>query len=93
MTNPYEPPRADAGQIESIDDPERWHTKRIQSLSNKSIVFGLLGLGCCGLIFGPLAISYANQAQAAIIWTSPELPTAPTTRLAAAWVTSVSGSG
>jgi hypothetical protein len=60
VTNPYEPP----GTFELPDEPER---NLIQSLSNKSVLFGILGLLCCGLIFGPLAISYANRAEAQII--------------------------
>ena len=66
MTNPYEPPGVyDApGTTESFG-PDR--ASRVQSLGNKSLIFGILGLLCCGLIFGPLAINYANQAEAAII--------------------------
>lgn len=69
MSNPYEPPQnpyqppafGDGG----YGDPgER---ARIQSLANKSLLFGILGIFCCGIIFGPLAISYGNQAEAAII--------------------------
>lgn len=60
MTNPYQPP----GTFELADEPQR---NLIQSLSNKSVLFGVLGLVCCGLIFGPLAISYANRAEAQII--------------------------
>lgn len=59
MTNPYEPP-VSSEWAEPKND-------RIQSLSNKSLIYGLLGIFCCGLIFGPLAINYANQAEAAII--------------------------
>jgi sulfite exporter TauE/SafE len=61
VTNPYEPP----GAIETeLFAPK---SERIQSMANKSLLFGLLGLFCCGLIFGPIAINYANQAEAAII--------------------------
>ena len=60
MTNPYQPP----GTFELPDEPQR---NLIQSLANKSVIFGVLGLLCCGLIFGPLAISYANRAEAQII--------------------------
>ncbi len=59
MTNPYEPP-VSSEWAEPKND-------RIQSLSNKSLIFGLLGIFCCGLIFGPMAINYGNQAEAAII--------------------------
>jgi hypothetical protein len=62
LTNPYQPP---GGLDQELGFAPR--DQRIQSLTNKSIVFGVLGLVCCGLIFGPLAINYANQAQAAII--------------------------
>lgn len=59
MTNPYEAPG-------SLDVDDRRHD-RIQSYTNKSIIFGVLGLVCCGLIFGPLALNAASQAEAAII--------------------------
>jgi sulfite exporter TauE/SafE len=61
VTNPYEPP----GTTDAFEPPTRG--SRVQSLGNKSVIFGILGLLCCGLIFGPLAINYANQAEAAII--------------------------
>ncbi len=59
MTNPYEPPVS--------SDWAEQKNPHIQSLANKSLMYGLLGLFCCGLIFGPLAISYANQAETAMI--------------------------
>lgn len=59
MTNPYQPP-----STFELANPAG---DRIRSLTNKSILFGVLGLVCCGLIFGPLAINYAGQAEAAII--------------------------
>lgn len=59
MTNPYEPP--------SAGDEFAPRSQRIKSLANKSLLFGLLGLFCCGPLFGPLAIHYANQAEAAVI--------------------------
>jgi hypothetical protein len=61
VTNPYEPPGATQW---SEPDPRR---ERIQSLATKSVVFGVLGLVCCGLIFGPIALNYASQAEASII--------------------------
>jgi hypothetical protein len=61
VTNPYQPPS-------SFEEMDRAQPNRhIQSLANKSLLFGILGLVCCGIIFGPLAINYANQAEAAII--------------------------
>jgi hypothetical protein len=59
VTNPYEPP----GSFEA----DRARTDRIASYTNKSIIYGVLGLVCCGLIFGPLALNAASQAEAAII--------------------------
>lgn len=60
MTNPYQPPVAG-------DEPHFVpRDERIKSLANKSLLFGLLGLFCCGPIFGPLAIHYANQAEVSI---------------------------
>ena len=61
MTNPYQPPSS----FEEMDRAEP--NRHIESLANKSLLFGVLGLVCCGIIFGPLAISYGNQAEAAII--------------------------
>jgi hypothetical protein len=59
VTNPYQPPSS----VELVNPG----SDRIRSLTNKSILFGVLGLVCCGLIFGPMAINYAGQAEAAII--------------------------
>jgi len=59
VTNPYEAPRT----FEQVDG----RADRIRSHTNKSIIFGVLGLVCCGLVFGPLALNSASQAEAAII--------------------------
>lgn len=59
LINPYQPP----GIFESNES----NHDRIRSLANKSLIYGVVGLFCCGLIFGPIAINYANQAEAAII--------------------------
>lgn len=59
MTNPYEAP--------TTLDEQTARGDRIRSYTNKSIVFGVLGLVCCGLVFGPLALNAASQAEAAIV--------------------------
>lgn len=39
----------------------------VRGLANKSVVTGAVGLLCCGLILGPLSLSYANRAEAAML--------------------------
>lgn len=39
----------------------------IRKLANKSLMYGIGALFCCGPILGPIAINYANQTEAAII--------------------------
>ena len=59
--NPFEPPTHDA-----LDAPDR-RAEVVASLASKSVIFGAFGIFCCGIILGPLAISYANRAEAALI--------------------------
>ena len=59
--NPFEPPVADAPGSQHVGN------QHVSGLANKTVIFGVLGFLCCGIVFGPLAIQYANQAEAAMI--------------------------
>jgi hypothetical protein len=59
--NPFEPPTVDVPGVGGTAD------QQVSSLANKSVIAGAVGLLCCGVVLGPLAISYANQAEAAMI--------------------------
>lgn len=58
--SPYTPP-SDSGS------PQDDSARQIGKWATTSVVVGVLGLFCCGVIFGPLAISYANRAEAFMI--------------------------
>jgi sulfite exporter TauE/SafE len=59
--NPFEPPTHDV-----LDTPDR-RAEVVASLASRSVISGAFGISCCGIILGPLAISYANRAEAAMI--------------------------
>lgn len=65
--NPFEPP--------TIDAPVRDDSaaRQIKDLATKSVVLGGIGILCCGVVLGPLAISYANRAEAFMISTDQGL--------------------
>jgi hypothetical protein len=59
--NPFEPPTSDFPGVENPGE------KLVANLATKSVVCGAVGILCCGVIFGPIALSYANRAEAALI--------------------------
>lgn len=59
--NPFEPPLHD--DLGTRDT----RAEVVASLANRSVILGAVGILCCGVVLGPLAISYANRAEAAMI--------------------------
>jgi hypothetical protein len=73
--NPFEPPTVDFPGLEKPGE------KLVANLAIKSVVCGAVGILCCGVIFGPLALSYANRAEAAMISTDAGLGHASTFKI------------
>jgi hypothetical protein len=59
--NPFEPPIADGSSTQHVA------ADMVRSLATKAVILGGVGILCCGVILGPIAISYANRAEAAMI--------------------------
>ena len=72
--NPFEPPTADFPGVENAGE------KLVANLATKSVVCGIAGMLCC-VVFGMLAINYANRAEAAMISTDAGLRHASTIKI------------
>ena len=73
--NPFEPPVADAPVVDDLA------ARQVKDLATKSVVLGGIGILCCGVVLGPLAISYANRAEAHMITTDQGLDQATTIKI------------
>ena len=73
--NPFEPPIADAPALDDLA------ARQVKDLATKSVVLGGIGILCCGVILGPLAIGYANRAEAQMITTDQGLDQATTIKI------------
>jgi hypothetical protein len=63
--NPYRPPGSDwADERDRGGDNEL-----VRQKANRALMFGFIGLLCCGIVFGPLAIQRAGEAEALSIAT------------------------
>lgn len=60
--NPYRPPGTDW-----VDERQGSEYELVRQKANRALTFGLVGLVCCGIVFGPLAIQRANEAEALMI--------------------------
>jgi hypothetical protein len=73
--NPFEPPVVDTPVV---DDSA---ARLVKDLATKSVLLGGFGILCCGVVLGPLAISYANRAEAQMIATEQGLEQANTIKV------------
>jgi hypothetical protein len=73
--NPFEPPLVDTPVVNDSA------ARLVKDLATKSVLLGGIGVLCCGVVLGPLAIGYANRAEAHMISTDQGLEQANTIKL------------
>jgi hypothetical protein len=73
--NPFEPPTVDAPVLDDLA------ARQVKDYATKSVLLGGIGILCCGVVLGPLAISYANRAEAHMISTDQGLDQATTIKV------------